>query len=138
MRNPRLIAVATLVAVILFVSGFYFDPLSGRRIDQRSFEKIQLGMRREEVEGALGPPSTYFIGEPGEYYIPRRGWWGPSIALGDCRGPSHRVEWNGDRGGIAVHFDADNRAIGKIYYFSTRKIKWYGWTVWDLDIIDNE
>jgi hypothetical protein len=94
---------ALLVASLLVLLGFAAQPIllpaTNPRITRENFERIEEGMRREDVEAILGPPGDYRTGptyNPESFSIASFGSWGPRGTM---------LAWEGDKGGIEVWVD---------------------------------
>jgi hypothetical protein len=121
--------------VLLIAGGFgvgaLLDLLTGATINKRNFDRISIGMTEADVEAILGPPGIYFTGSPGKNYPAGYGWSGPHAVVGKVGRAQDRREWSGDKGGVVLWFDDTGRVECKVFYYCTRKLRWWFFVVYD-------
>jgi hypothetical protein len=78
MTRRRKTCAALFATFILFVAYLWLRPDAPGTFTKANFDKVRVGMTRDEVESLLGPPTgpRVFDGEPVWYW---QGWHGDAI-----------------------------------------------------------
>jgi hypothetical protein len=113
---------AALLLAALFGAYLY---LRARAIDRESYERLEVGMTRAEVEDLLGGPPCNRLAEPCDVWVPSpAGLRSADLQPGtpnvrffpELAGGESEAVWVGEDGLIALRFDEDGRLREK--YFS--------------------
>src|SRR5262245_7567461 len=112
---PRRWFLLSIVLVLLVVAWLLSRSIFAPRITPENYERVQLGMLRDEVEAILGPPP-----ESHPLTAPRLRWNAEVIAtkqtaaVGRPRGLWGGDLWDGgEQHGILVTFDEEGKAVAK-------------------------
>jgi hypothetical protein len=103
----RRLVIILLVPATIVLGTIIFQVLRPRdRLTWENFERIQLGMTRDQVERILGPPGDYSRG--GGLYS------GPGLirTIGIARFAKEGELWWNDGPNIIVHFDSADKVEG--------------------------
>jgi hypothetical protein len=111
-----------LVLGLVILTGVIIQWIRAPRVCQRNFNRIALGMSREEVMTILGKPGRWFSQDdpPNGFDRFHQTWWGPECWEGLGEPGNESLSWEDHGGRIVVCFGAEDQVVRKSYLANYR------------------